>query len=218
LIVRVCSETAALLRTAAPDMRASATQKSSQAWSWLEVCNLVNNETKHVRLSVQGVTQDLTRKCGGFKHRNTILEIYYAGGSFHFWSFRGCCRFVTSLSDQQRTDLSRGIRNFLHHDVKLLATGGLVNPDHPLVALYVHCKRAVLSSQHTLVVLEELCAKLKKEEDNKVYYLEHLLDLFDSDPPLQAHTAGPSTPPPPPPHGCSSRETSGIGLARFVRH
>jgi len=128
----------------APAVSSITSSASSSDFSWLEVANAVNNEIKHVRLTVQGIQQDLTKQLGALSVRNTSLRIFFTEQECHYWSFVPCCDVLPA---KDRLEFSRCIRRFLDKDEKLLVTGSKVNSEDPLIQQYVQLKRACVSPQ-----------------------------------------------------------------------
>mmetsp|Transcript_13446 Transcript_13446/g.40592 ORF Transcript_13446/g.40592 Transcript_13446/m.40592 type:complete len:1035 (+) Transcript_13446:1869-4973(+) len=128
----------------APAVSSITSSASSSDFSWLEVANAVNNEIKHVRLTVQGIQQDLTKQLGALSVRNTSLRIFFTEQECHYWSFVPCCDVLPA---KDRLEFSRCIRRFLDKDENLLVTGGKVNSEDPLIQQYVQLKRACVSPQ-----------------------------------------------------------------------
>jgi hypothetical protein len=139
---------AAAAATASP---AETTAQTSTSFSWLEVANAVNNETKHVRLTAQDVKKDLSQVMGGLSVRNTSVRIFFTEEECHYWSFITCC---ADFPVAHLLQFSRLIRRFLDKEAepKLLVTGSKVNPDHHLVELYVQLKRAAVSPENAAAV------------------------------------------------------------------
>ena len=79
--------------------------------SWLEKLKAIQNDSKHVRLTPQGLFEHwFEERKGGFRLRNVRIDIHYLEEQLHTWSFVDVLEEISQLAnDAERIELSRKI-------------------------------------------------------------------------------------------------------------
>lgn len=154
-------------------------KQSAWKFSWLEKCNVIQVESKHVRLTPQFLDSNLQKMKAGMQLKRVRINIEYQNMYFNNWSFIHPLEEQTSnLTDVEKVILSKAILKFLRDQ-------GYINEkvvSHLLAKELVRQKKRgaepEVISEYENKFLEQLKADIKRDHPEWERYASALGDFL----------------------------------------